>query len=107
MAGIAHEILIKAPGRPCWVYDAHRGVKGVRDPRSRRKGFLHLITTKSFLVNSPGIPGAHKGGQVSEAVAIIEDEHGSLREVELWQVQLLDTAEQIEESAAWEPKEEK
>lgn len=106
MATLPHEIkmTVKPEGRPCWLYGITRDEL---DTQKRTKAFLHLITTRSLVIDASPLKGGHPGGQISRPVAIVEDENGRLREVELRQVQLLDTAEQLEESAAWEPKEEK
>lgn len=107
MATAPHEIkmTVKPEGRPCWLYKEEGGVT---DAEKRQRAFLHLISTRSLVIDASPLKGGHPGGQISRPVAIVEDENGRLREVELWQVQLLDTAEQIEENgAAWMPKGEK
>lgn len=99
MATAPHEIkmTVKPEGRPCWLYGITRDEL---DTQKRTKAFLHLITTRAAVIDASPLKGGHPGGQISRPVAIIEDEHGRLREVELWQVQLLDTAEPLEENAA-------
>lgn len=101
MANLEKVISIKvtATGRPCWV--THSSAEGP----VKTKAFLHSIATRSYVVEPSPLKGGHPGGQVSRTFAIVENEHGYLVEVELEQVQLLDTAEQLEENAAaWEPK---
>ena len=103
MATLPHEIkmTVQPTGRPCWAicYSAGRVTKV--------KAFLHLITTKYIVIGASPLKGGHPGGQISKPVAIVETEDGNLCEVEIESVQLLDTAEQLEENApAWAQKEE-
>lgn len=93
-------IFIKTQGRPCWLYEVYRGAEGVRDVEKRQRAFLHVITTRAVVIDASPLKGGHPGGQVSRPVAVVETENGSLREVELWQVQLLDTTEQLKENEA-------
>lgn len=90
-------IQIKLQGRPCWLYSGNKNAP--EEPR-RSKAFLHSIATRSYVVEPSPLKGGHPGGQVSRTFAIVENEHGYLVEVELERVQLLDTAEQLEENAA-------
>lgn len=91
------KVSVEPHGRPCWV--THRSAGSV----TKHKAFLHLITTRAFVVEPSPLIDGHPGGQISRPFAVIENEFGCLVEVELESVQLLDTDEQLEENAAaWE-----
>lgn len=83
MAELNKELIIKirATGRPCWVY-GYRGE--IIDHGLKEKALVHNI---------------------GDSAAVVEYENGTLCKVGIYQVQLLDTKEVMEEQAeAWEPK---
>lgn len=99
MANLNKEIIMKiaATGRPCWVYDYNNDVI---DHGKRSRALLHTVGMKSAVIDPSPLKGGHPGGQISRPVAIVEYENGNLGMVDIHQVQLLDTNEQLEENAA-------
>lgn len=61
--------------------------------RKERRAFFHLFTTRAYPIEPSPLRGGHPGGQVSEAVAIVEYEDGTVDTVEPSRVRFLDTYE--------------
>lgn len=87
---LTSKIELTAPGRPCWVARPRRNAPGGLE---RKKAFLHLITTRAYVVEPSILKGGHPGGQVSKPVAVVEFENGELYTVDIEYVQLLDSAD--------------
>lgn len=73
--------------------------------REERRAFFHLFTTSARPIEPSLLRGGHPGGQVSEAVAIVEYEDGTVDTVEPSRVRFLDT-EGLMKQYSWGEKEE-
>lgn len=80
-------IEVKMSGRPCLVLTRHNG---------QRKAFCHLFTTRAHVIAPSPLKGGHTGGQISEPVAVVEFEDGTVEAVALENIHLLDTAAEME-----------
>lgn len=85
MAGL--ELEIKGLLRPCIVY-------------GDKKALFHRWSDKCQVIEPSIAVGGHPGGQLSQTVAIIEYEDGSVAEVYPSRVRFLDTPGQMDEFEA-------
>ena len=87
MASLSIEIKITMERRPCVVYNGS-------EPR---KALCHLFTTRAFVLGPSPLKGGHMGGQVSEPVAVVEFEDGTVETVTPSHVRFLDTRAEMDQ----------
>lgn len=89
--------------RICMVDTYERDEKKAR---IERRAFFHLFTTSAYPIEPSILKGGHPGGQVSNPVAIVEYEDGTVETVLPSRVRFLDT-DGLMEQYAWgeEPQE--
>lgn len=77
--------LIDTPERRICVVETYEA------NRKKRRAFFHLFTTSARPIEPSTLRGGHPGGQVSNPIAIVEYEDGTVDTVEPSRVRFLDT----------------
>lgn len=79
------------PGRPCLVTQISRS-GAITEPK---KALFYGLFTEAWVVEPSLLKGGHPGGTMQTTVAVVEFEDGTIRQVPMDRIRLLDSAEKF------------